>query len=229
MRSLHPASRPIERPHPPRPTTAPGKTLRKRVWVGGRSPLLRGELLVHVEGVVVHHKGHEGRQELGDELHLLAQEGRELDLPQPHLCPVLLLATILMPAPSPSQENCAKTPAKSHYHLGLLEDLAVDHIPGPLAQRQQPKQQEEVGAVLWGNRKSAPAPRASLPPTSSVAQQGPGAAASHTGSPAGVTLGCVCSPRRHGPGPTDPQPQAHPKGSPWPAQCTHPGQRLLTD
>ena len=42
-------------------------------------------------------------------------------------------------------------PPSSRYHLGLLEDLAVNHVPCPLAQRQQPEQQQEIGTVLWGN------------------------------------------------------------------------------
>lgn len=50
------------------------------------------------------------------------------------------------PHPRPRTE-----PTRPCYHLGLLEDLAVDHVPRALAQRQQPEQQEEVRAVLQGN------------------------------------------------------------------------------
>lgn len=50
------------------------ETLWKRVGVRDWGLLLSWELLIHVEGVVVHHKGHEHGQEPGDELHLLSQE-----------------------------------------------------------------------------------------------------------------------------------------------------------
>jgi len=37
------------------------------------------------------------------------------------------------------------------YHSGLFENLAVNHVPGPLAKRKHPQQEEKFRAVLYIN------------------------------------------------------------------------------
>lgn len=139
-----------------------GETLWKRVWVRDWGFLLGWELLIHVEGMVVHHEGHEHGQEPGDELHLLGQEKTQnwsrtappLSCTVPHPSPthltsifpgrhskgLALLPTsrdptllIFLGPTDPIEKAADTTPPQSHYHLGLLEDLAVNHVPRPLA------------------------------------------------------------------------------------------------
>lgn len=52
-----------------------GESLGDAAGVGDGSLLLRGQLLIHSEGVVIHHKGHQQGQEPGDQLDFLG--GRE--------------------------------------------------------------------------------------------------------------------------------------------------------
>lgn len=56
-----------------------GESFRNGAGVGNWSLLLRGEFLVYIERVVIHHKGHQHRQELCDQLSFLRgmEEQRE--------------------------------------------------------------------------------------------------------------------------------------------------------
>lgn len=142
-----------------------GEALRERVRVRNWGSLFRRQLLVHIEGVVVDHEGHERGQEPGDQLHLLCQKAQERSA-RPRLCPAWTLSLAhlprstfsrrqpeglsLLPTPEtppslvslgPTEPLGEAVPPEAHYHLGLLEDLAVNHVPCALAQRQQPEQQ----------------------------------------------------------------------------------------
>ena len=68
-------------PAPALPAALLGEALRQRVWVCDRGLLLGWELLIHVEGVVIHHKGHEHGQESGDQLHLLGSRPKSCRKP----------------------------------------------------------------------------------------------------------------------------------------------------
>lgn len=100
-----------------------GETFRKRVGVRDWGFLLSRKLLIYVESVVIHHEGHEHRQELGDELCLLAEgvsEPTKVPLnptalsihPNPQ-CPVHTL-------PLPTQYTFLKSSFLAHWSLESL-------------------------------------------------------------------------------------------------------------
>lgn len=56
-----------------------GESFRNGAGVGNWALLLRGQFLIHIECVVIHHKGHQHGQELRDQLSFLGgtEEQRE--------------------------------------------------------------------------------------------------------------------------------------------------------
>lgn len=58
-----------------------GESFRNGAGVGNWPLLLRGQFLIYIERVVIHHKGHQHRQELCDQLSFLRgmeeQRGKE--------------------------------------------------------------------------------------------------------------------------------------------------------
>lgn len=187
-------------PPPFLPEPILSETLWKRVGVCDWGLLLSWELLIHVEGVVVHHKGHEHGQEPGDELHLLGQEKtHKWSCSVPHPSPAHL--TSVFPGHQP--KGLSLLPISQH--PTLLTSLA----PQTLSRKPQ-KQSHPSPVTILGSLKTwlsimshAPWPRASNlssrrrsglsygkarasarvhpglppPPKSLVAQQGPCAAA----------------------------------------------------